>query len=35
VRMPPPLKGQHTEDVLIDLGYREAEIETLRERQVI
>jgi crotonobetainyl-CoA:carnitine CoA-transferase CaiB-like acyl-CoA transferase len=35
VRMPPPLKGQHTEEVLRDLGYSEAEISALRERQVI
>jgi crotonobetainyl-CoA:carnitine CoA-transferase CaiB-like acyl-CoA transferase len=35
VRLPPPLKGQHTEDVLRDLGYHEAELKTLRERQVI
>jgi crotonobetainyl-CoA:carnitine CoA-transferase CaiB-like acyl-CoA transferase len=35
VRLPPPLKGQHTEEVLLDLGYTEAEISALRERQVI
>ena len=35
VHRPPPLKGQHTDDVLSDLGYREADIETFRERQVI
>jgi len=35
VRTPPPLKGQHTEAVLRDLGYAEADIETLRARQVI
>ena len=35
VRLPPPFKGQHTEKVLNDLGYCEAEIETLRARQVI
>jgi crotonobetainyl-CoA:carnitine CoA-transferase CaiB-like acyl-CoA transferase len=35
VRIPPPLKGQHTENVLIDLGYREADIDAFRERQVI
>jgi len=35
VRLPPPIKSQHTEDVLTDLGYSEREIKTLRERQVI
>jgi crotonobetainyl-CoA:carnitine CoA-transferase CaiB-like acyl-CoA transferase len=35
VRMPPPLKGQHTEGVLIDLGYSTADINAFRARQVI
>jgi crotonobetainyl-CoA:carnitine CoA-transferase CaiB-like acyl-CoA transferase len=35
VRLPPPIKGQHTEDVLTDLGYSAADIRALRERQVI
>jgi crotonobetainyl-CoA:carnitine CoA-transferase CaiB-like acyl-CoA transferase len=35
VRLPPPLKGQHTEEVLIDLGYSAADITAFRERQVI
>ena len=35
VRLPPPLKGQHTEEVLTDLGYSAADIRALRERQVI
>jgi formyl-CoA transferase/CoA:oxalate CoA-transferase len=35
VRMPPPLKGQHTEEVLIDLGYSTADIKAFRARQVI
>jgi crotonobetainyl-CoA:carnitine CoA-transferase CaiB-like acyl-CoA transferase len=35
VRLPPPLKGQHTEEVLTDLGYRAADILGLRERQVL
>jgi crotonobetainyl-CoA:carnitine CoA-transferase CaiB-like acyl-CoA transferase len=35
VRLPPPLKGQHTEEVLCDLGHCAADIKTLRERQVI
>ena len=35
VRLPPPLKGQHTQEVLIDLGYSTADITALRARQVI
>jgi crotonobetainyl-CoA:carnitine CoA-transferase CaiB-like acyl-CoA transferase len=35
VRLPPPLKGQHTEEVLNDLGYNEADIERFRQRQAI
>jgi len=35
IRLPPPLKGQHSEEVLTDLGYSEAYIKALRERQVI
>jgi crotonobetainyl-CoA:carnitine CoA-transferase CaiB-like acyl-CoA transferase len=35
IRLAPPLKGQHTQEVLIDLGYSAADIEALRERQVI
>jgi crotonobetainyl-CoA:carnitine CoA-transferase CaiB-like acyl-CoA transferase len=35
VRRPPPLKGQHTEEVLADLGYSAAEISAFRQRQVI
>jgi crotonobetainyl-CoA:carnitine CoA-transferase CaiB-like acyl-CoA transferase len=35
VRMPPPLRGQHTEEVLIDLGYNTAHITAFRERHVI
>jgi crotonobetainyl-CoA:carnitine CoA-transferase CaiB-like acyl-CoA transferase len=35
VRLAPPIKGQHTENVLTDLGYSEADIRTLRGRQVI
>ena len=35
VRLPPPIKGQHTEDVLTGLGYSAADIRALRERQVI
>jgi crotonobetainyl-CoA:carnitine CoA-transferase CaiB-like acyl-CoA transferase len=35
IRMPPPLKGQHTEEVLTELGYGEADIRALRERKVL
>jgi crotonobetainyl-CoA:carnitine CoA-transferase CaiB-like acyl-CoA transferase len=35
VRLPPPLKGQHTDEVLIDLGYCTADIAAFRARQVI
>ena len=35
VRLPPPLKGQHTEEVLTGLGYSAADIRAFRERQVI
>jgi crotonobetainyl-CoA:carnitine CoA-transferase CaiB-like acyl-CoA transferase len=35
VHLPPPLKGQHTEDVLTDLGYSEADIRSFQERRVI
>jgi crotonobetainyl-CoA:carnitine CoA-transferase CaiB-like acyl-CoA transferase len=35
LRLPPPLKGQHTEEVLIDLGYSTTDITALRARQVI
>lgn len=33
--VPPPLLGQHTEAVLAELGYEQAEIETMRERGAI
>jgi formyl-CoA transferase/CoA:oxalate CoA-transferase len=35
IRMPPPLLGQHTEEVLADLGYSVAEMSALRERKAI
>jgi len=31
---PPPLLGQHSREVLLDLGYRAEEIDQLRERGV-
>ncbi|OWW22787.1 CaiB/BaiF CoA transferase family protein [Noviherbaspirillum denitrificans] len=34
-RLPPPLLGQHTEEVLGSLGYSESDIRTLREREAI
>jgi formyl-CoA transferase/CoA:oxalate CoA-transferase len=35
IRLPPPLKGQHTEEVLQDLAYSTADIAALRARQAI
>ena len=35
VRRPPPMPGQHTEEILRDLGYADAEIRRLRDRQVV
>jgi crotonobetainyl-CoA:carnitine CoA-transferase CaiB-like acyl-CoA transferase len=35
VRLPPPLKGQHTGEVLRDLGYSATDIAAFRARQVI
>jgi len=35
IRRPPPLMGQHTEEVLKDLGYSDADIRSLRERKVV
>jgi crotonobetainyl-CoA:carnitine CoA-transferase CaiB-like acyl-CoA transferase len=35
VRDPPPLLGEHTDAVLAEAGYTEAEIEALRERDVV
>ena len=31
---PPPLLGQHSREVLTDLGYSDPEIQTLREKGV-
>lgn len=35
VRTPPPLHGQHTDEVLIDSGFTEQEIADLRRMQAI
>jgi crotonobetainyl-CoA:carnitine CoA-transferase CaiB-like acyl-CoA transferase len=35
IRLPPPLKGQHSEAILQELGYTEADISLFRERKVI
>lgn len=35
VVMPPPLLGEHSQEILSRLGYTEAEICTLREKQVV
>jgi formyl-CoA transferase len=35
LRMPPPIRGQHTDEILDSLGYSSAEIENLRARGVI
>jgi crotonobetainyl-CoA:carnitine CoA-transferase CaiB-like acyl-CoA transferase len=34
-RLPPPLMGQHTEQILLDLGYGSAEVEQLRTQAVV
>ncbi|MBW2057050.1 MAG: CoA transferase [Deltaproteobacteria bacterium] len=35
LRLPPPLMGEHTEEVLKELGYSEAEIGRLREEKIV
>jgi len=35
LELPPPLKGQHTEEVLKDLGYSPQDIDTMRKEGVI
>jgi len=35
VRTPPPLLGEHTDEILTDLGFEAAEIARLRETSVI
>ncbi len=34
-RMPPPLMGEHTDEILADLGYDDARIAALRDAGVI
>jgi len=33
--MPPPLLGQHTENILLELGYNWDDIITLKDKEVI
>jgi crotonobetainyl-CoA:carnitine CoA-transferase CaiB-like acyl-CoA transferase len=35
IRMPPPLAGQHTDELLAWLGYGPAEVEALRDAKVV
>lgn len=35
IKLHPPAQGQHTDEILAELGYGEAEINALRERQII
>jgi len=35
VRRPPPMPGEHTEEILRDLGYAEGEIRRLRDQRVV
>jgi len=35
VRLPPPLQGQHTEELLAELGYADDEIESLRGEKLV
>ena len=35
IRRPPPLLGEHTEEILVGLGYDEADLKTMRESGVI
>ncbi len=35
VRLPPPLQGQHTEELLLELGFTAAEIAELRSERLV
>jgi crotonobetainyl-CoA:carnitine CoA-transferase CaiB-like acyl-CoA transferase len=35
VRLPPPALGEHSHEILVELGYNPAQIESLRERGVV
>jgi crotonobetainyl-CoA:carnitine CoA-transferase CaiB-like acyl-CoA transferase len=35
IRMPPPELGEHTNEILMDLGYTQSDVETFREEGVI
>lgn len=35
IELPPPLLGEHTAEILIDLGYTDDEVKTLKEKGVI
>ena len=35
VRLPPPMLGQHTDDILRGLGYSDQDIESLRDSEVV
>lgn len=35
IRTPPPLLGQHTEEVMLSLGYSQEQLDILRKRKII
>jgi len=35
IRRMPPLLGEHTEEVLLDLGYSKAQIDALEEKRIV